>query len=269
MRKISILFLSSLVITSLFFGSCKKEETKDDNTSGNNTNPPTRTSNYVKEIKNNGYLDITLEYSNALLTKLTYYDTTGATDGYSTIEYNNNLTSLFKNYNVDNNLRYKYETVISGDKIVKIKKYWMDNDTLMYYSFDTIYYLNNKLVKVESYNATDRTNQSYKTYAWTGNNITEVGSYYKEYQTNVFLLETTRTYTYDTKKNPLNNIGIGVVFNSPDLLSENNVTKETSVNRGTTTIENSVIEYNSNSYPTKITKTNETTNESETSEYIY
>jgi len=270
MKRISILLMGVTVFSSLFFGSCNKD---DDNDSTNTPTTPVETRSFAKEIKENGFLSAKLEYTNNLLTKFTNYDTTGASNGYGTIEYSNSLPSLFKSFDKNDNLEYKLETVISNGKIVKLKEYYdSDNDgQIDYASYDTIYYNGSKISKKESFNKSTGEKNSYSTYVWTGNNITERKSYYKNYNTDEFILSETYTYTFDTKKNPMYNIGIGKLFNDVESLSENNITKETSLsayNNSTTVYEN-VIEYNSKSYPTKITETNTTTNNKDITEYNY
>ena len=270
MKKISILFVSTIILGSLFFSSCNK----DDNDETTNTpTTPVETRSFAKEIKDNGYLSVKLEYANNLLTKFTSYDTTGASDGYGTIEYTNKMPSLFKNYDENDNLEYKIETDIVDGKIVKTKEYYdSDGDgNLDYVNYDTIFYNNNKISKIETFDKSNGEKTSYKTYVWSGNNITEEKYYYKDYSTNEFVLSSTYTYTYDTKKNPLYNIGIGQIFKNTESLSENNATKQTYVAtyNNSTTVYESVIEYNSKSYPTKITETNTTTNEKNITEYVY
>ena len=271
MKKISILLMGLIVLGSMFFSSCNKDD--DDNNTTNTPTSPVETKSFAKEIKNNGFLVAKFEYTNNLLTKSTSYDTTGASAGYETFEYINNVASLFKNYDKNEDLEYKLECEISNNKIVKRKVYYdSDNDdNLDYVSYDTIYYNDNKISKVEGFSTSTGEKYYYTTYTWSGNNITEVKSYFKDYSTNQFILSYTDTYVFDTKKNPLYNIGIGELFVDATNLSENNVTKQTNVSayNNETTVYESVIEYNSKSYPTKVSETNTTTNKTETTEYVY
>ncbi len=271
MKKISILFINAVLLSTFFLASCNKDDDNDNPSGGSST--PTETRSLVKEIKNNGYLGNKLEYTNNLLTKVTSYDTTGAEEGHFIIEYSNGLAVSAKFYDVSENLEYKIETVISDGKIVKIKEYYDSNDDgeLDYAMYDTLFYTNGKITKVESFFVSNGEKSSYNTFTWTGNNISERKHYNKDYNNGQFVLTSTDTYEYDSKNNPFYNVGIGVLFRDVELLSENNVTKQTNVSSDNiTTVYENTIEYNSKSYPTKITETNTANNNSsDVTEYTY
>ena len=70
-----------------------------------------------------------------------------------------------------------------------------------------------------------------------------------------FVMTGSVAYTYDTKKNPFYGLGFDMI---PELSSENNVTKSVDTDySGATSTTVYTMEYNSNSYPTKSTSTEE------------
>lgn len=191
---------------------------RDSTTFTYNTNGVlTKTEDYVINVTTKMTGSCEYEYKNDRLITGTYYDWEGSTktpDGKDSISYDSN-----------NRPEKLYDFNYSNGKFV-LSKYTT-----------TISYNSSNLPIKYTYNADEN-----KALEYTDNNITKVLSYYEN------IVSTIVSYTYDTKKNPYKG--------NPNFMGEfsfyttNNCLSMT----GSEESQKYTYEYNSDGYPTKITK---------------
>lgn len=241
-----MLFLGMGIIIS----SCSKDE---------ETETPEGGETVVKKcyVTNINYSDgdgsTKIDYNNNLISKVIELDSLGNSDGYAIYSYNNGVLNNTSTYQNDT-LKYETKFTIENNRISESNNYSlnestgnMDNNN---YTTKYFYSTDGNVIKTEStYNSTLSSKEEF---TWENGNMKESKRFYHN-DTNLELNSTT-TYTYDDKTNPLNNIGLDFWVEAN---CKNNVLKETTLNAddSSTDVDEMVYEYNSNGYPTKCTTT--------------
>ncbi len=255
--KILILFILTLILSFCSKGS-------DEPSSTNNSATPSKQC-YVSTVMRNGLLAYKYEFSDSLLSKTIWYNESGVAFASSEIQYSNGIVSSVTDYE-SGVPTTKIECEISNDKIVKLKRYYYNPDnSLDYYSYYNLTYdSNSKLIKKEFYIVETGLRKTYYTYRWENENLIEQ-KIYSDDNNNISLFSTT-VYNYDTHKNPYYKVGLEYI--SPEEFSKNNIISSSSIDTYTSTLRNFTYEYNSDSYPIKLTELDRNGNNT-VREFIY
>ena len=250
--------LMAIIITIAFTtNSCKK----DPNTIVDPT--PTAKACFVNKMDNGADGYSLIEYNaNHQVTKVTDYDSIGiATGTHMDFDYANNLMQSMISYDgttIDTKVVMHY----TASKIDKADLWQDDGSGLAQVGYYNYTYTGNDITKVEMYYEYMGVpiNVSKAEFTYSNGNVVSKNEYTMGA---TFQLELSGTYTYDydSKKNPMNGIGIeGLIFTGDaSFMSKNNYTKETMKDASGTVQQdqstNYIYEYNTNNYPTKSTST--------------
>lgn len=245
-------YLSVILLLIIAFASCQKDEDHHYD-SRSPSEPPTEPRCFVNHIIEGNGDNVELEYINNKISEVTEVFSSGAEEMHSIYEYNNGILSSVKVYENDT-MTHKNEYVIENNRISKVSFFSIDNaGNLVPAAYETHYsYNSDDQISVVEYKENSIVTQRNE-YTWENGNLKEE-KYYTASNGSQFGLWSTYAYTYDDQKNPLRGIGIDFFVDSYNI---NNIlekltsyTSEGSTDRQ----ETYTYEYNSNGYPTKITK---------------
>ncbi|MBN2746387.1 MAG: hypothetical protein JXR34_06650 [Bacteroidales bacterium] len=268
--KIVLLMLISISLTTW---SCKKDNDDDDD-----TNPtPTNQTCFFNKVDFGDYYMLVEYNADHQVTKFTEYDSIGTTDGtYTQFAYSNGKLSTFENYTsgtLDAKFEFKYSSNTHPDSAII---YADNNGTLERQAAYKLTFSGDDLVKAEM----GMVLMGFpiilmeQTFTYNNGNLVEVVN--KQFDMTSLSLKLTGTTSleYDTKKNPYRNIGVNyMAFMDGRFGSNNNPSKITEKDENGSVVndlsENIVMEYNSNNYPTKITRTSFDNSYSDVEVYSY
>jgi len=251
-------FAFILVGLALTTTSCKKT---DDNNNNNNNDPVKKTC-YINKIDNGSDYSLLTYNSDHQVTKVVNYDSLGNPDGSRTdFFYSNGKIEKMENWDsgvLDSRIIYHYGTSGKPDSAYV----WADQGSG--FAKVGVYittFTGDNLTKVElsvEYNGVNLILNKTE-YTYNGNNVATTSVYNYDFTTFNMELSETRSYEYDSKKNPYRGIGLDNFFVADDVMffSDNNATKET-IKDETGAVQqnesvNNTYEYNDDDYPTKVT----------------
>ena len=254
--KILVLLLLGVVVT---VSSCKKDDDDDDGNTNNNTGNQTCYMN--KMTYEDGDYDMIAYNSSYQVIKVTSYDSNGTADGSETrFTYANNKLQTMESYDngtIESKMELVYVNNTTPDSLVM----YSDNGsgTLERDGVVTLSFNGEKIAKLEMIeNVAGVDVVLFKSeFTYTGENLTMQKDYSFSFTALGLELDGTMEMEYDSKKNPLYNVGLSyLAFWSPvEFGSVNNITKLTSKDENGTVLqdesENYTYEYNTNNYPTK------------------
>lgn len=272
MKNLKIVLLI-LVTISLSTWSCKKDP-KGDTTDPNPTN---QTCYFTKVDYGDSYMTATYN-STHQLTKIQEYDSLGNADSYyTTFTYANGKITIIEgidNGTVSDKFEFYYGANTTPDSLIM---YSDNGGTMERQAAYALTFSGNQLVKAEliiSYMGFDIVYQKSE-FTYTNGNMTMEKNYEFDFTTLSMALTGSSEYSYDNKKNPYYGIGLDylVFFDSGIFGSQNNAISYTDKDdTGTIDQSNSTtstIEYNTNNYPTKITKTSLDNSSTDVETYTY